>query len=101
MRLLLLVPLLLVLTGCGSGGGSPQTTAEEECRQQAYHDPKVEAEIAAGIPGTHYTFFNTAPENAQTRVQDALRQATMECLQRRGIPGAGGVEPVKNYPFAF
>jgi hypothetical protein len=101
MRLLPLLPLLLMLAGCGSGSGSLQAASEEDCRKQAYHDPKVEAAIAAGIPGTHYTYFNTAPANAQTKVQDALQQATAECLRRRGIPGAGGVEPVKNYPFAF
>ncbi len=90
---------LLSLAACSSG--SPRTAGEEACRQQAYTDPHVKALIAASNPSTTNNIFDFSFTTPQDEAQAAVRQATLDCMRRRGLASAGGVEPVKQYPFGF
>ncbi|HEY6432988.1 MAG TPA: hypothetical protein VIZ17_13490 [Acetobacteraceae bacterium] len=88
---------LLLLVGCSSR--PPQTAGEVACRQQAYTDPHVKALIAASNPSTTNNIFDFRFTTPQDDAQAAIRQATLDCMRRRGLISAGGVEPVKQYPF--
>lgn len=78
-----LLPLLMAACSAGPSGDSPDAV----CRRQAYDDPRVKALIMpnAALVGPDSDFALTV----------ALRNATQDCLRKRGIAVRGGVEPVR------
>ncbi len=94
-----LILLLPLLSGCGGGSGLPQTEGAAECRQVALRDPEVRATIAATNRGTTNNVFDKSLQDPHELAREATRQATLDCMRKRGFAGPGGVEPVRNYPF--
>ncbi|MBV8915760.1 MAG: hypothetical protein JOZ05_22325 [Acetobacteraceae bacterium] len=76
--------LLLALAACVTGD-SPQA----QCERQADQDPTVRS-IYRGDQGD-YTQLGPARSNLLW----AKRQATIKCLQAKGVLPPGGVEPVR------
>jgi hypothetical protein len=97
MRTPVAMAALLWLAGCSSAPS--QSAGEAACRQQAYNDPHVKALIALSNPGTSNNIFDFSYTTPKEDAQAAVRQATLDCMRRRGLVSAGGVEPVKQYPF--
>ncbi len=84
LTLPLILVLPLALAACAAGN-SPQA----ECERQADQDPTVRS-IYRGDQGD-YTQLGPARSNLMW----AKRQATIKCLQAKGILPPGGVEPVR------
>ena len=81
-----LVPLLgIVLAACGTADNSPQA----QCERQADQDPTVRS-IYRGDQGD-YTQLGPARSN----LMEAKRQATLKCMQQKGLAPPGGVEPIR------
>ena len=80
----LLLLLALLLAACATDN-SPQA----ECRRQANNDPEVKALFVDSLRNQSYAATH-AGELAYLR-----RQATLRCLQDRGLASPGGVEPVR------
>jgi hypothetical protein len=86
MRLWLVLPLLLA--GCGILGprsSSPQA----ECEWQANSDPKVESLSLQEFNR------NTQSPDLRPDIAVAKHEATVRCLQARGLVPPGGVQPVR------
>lgn len=77
--------LLLALSACAAADNSPQA----QCERQADRDPTV-LSIYRGDQGD-YTRLGPARSNLMW----AKRQATIKCLQSKGILPPTGVEPVR------
>ena len=94
-------PLILlavcVVAACSS---RPQTAGEAACRQEAYNDPQVREMIATSNPAVTNNVFDKSNTTPQEDANAAVRQATLDCMRRRGLATQGGVEPVKRYPFS-
>ena len=75
---------LLLLAHC-----SADNTPQAQCERQADQDPTVKS-IYRGDQGD-YTRLGPARSN----LMFAKRQATIACLQAKGILPPGGVEPVR------
>lgn len=88
----------MLLAGCASGG--TQSAAVAECRQEALNQPNIRTMIANSQPGVTGHIFNKSLTSSQEDTQQAIREATQDCLRRRGLAAGGGVEPVKNYGFS-
>ncbi len=78
MRLVAL--LAIMLSGCGYAGFGD--TPQAQCARQANADPAVVA-------------INRNTWIDGYRLDFALRQATLRCLQAKGLAPPGGVEPVQ------
>ncbi|HSU06070.1 MAG TPA: phosphoribosylamine--glycine ligase [Acetobacteraceae bacterium] len=89
---------LMLLGACASR--SPETTAQAACRREAYADPQVKTLIANSNPAVTNNIFDKSLTTPQEDAQAAVRQATLDCMRRRGLATPGGVEPVKRYPFS-
>jgi hypothetical protein len=76
--------VLLLMASC-----SADNTPQAQCERQADKDPTVQS-IYAGYQGD-YTQLGPARSN----LMFAKRQATIACLQAKGILPPGGVEPVR------
>ena len=75
------VPLLAVLlAGCGYAGVGD--TPQAQCTRQANADPAVVA-------------INRQPWIDGYRLDFALRQATLRCMQAKGLAPPGGVQAVQ------
>jgi hypothetical protein len=83
---LLVLPLLLA--GCAT-----DDTPEAQCKRQAYDDPAVRQAYTDSISA-----YNQA---GRDKLAVALRQATLECLQKRGLAPPGGVQPVERSYYLF
>jgi hypothetical protein len=88
----------VLLAACSSG--RTQTAAEAECRREAFSQPNVRTLIASSQPGTYNLIFNKSLTSPQEDTRQAIREATQECLRRKGLAAGGGVEPVKSYGFS-
>jgi hypothetical protein len=87
MKLRVLAPFAAFLLAACAGGGD--NSPEAVCRRQAYDDPAVRA--------TRLQMMQVPSANLglQGQLQYQLRQATMRCLQDKGLAVPGGVEPVR------
>lgn len=77
--------LPLTVGACGPRTDTPQA----QCERQAYDDPEVRR-IYGGESGD----FRQAGV-PQEQLKMAVRQATVRCLQQKGLAPPGGVEPVQ------
>jgi len=84
LRVLVLLAALLP-AACASSNNSPEAV----CRRQAYDDPQVRA-LRVQMMRSY-----SANLGSQGQLQYLLRQATLRCLQDKGLAVPGGVEPVK------
>jgi hypothetical protein len=84
-RLACLVPLLV--GGCTVG--PPDNSPQAQCERQANEDPTVQA-IYRGEQGD-YTQIGPARSNLLW----TKRQATLKCMQQKGLAPPGGVEPIR------
>lgn len=77
----------VMLAGCTvtPKDNSPQA----QCARDAYNDPRVK-ELYAQTPDGMYT----QQSEERRKMDEALRQATIRCLQAKGLAIPGGVEPV-------
>lgn len=94
------VVLLCVLLVAACASRTAATPGEAECRAEAYKQPQVKAAMARVNPSTTNTLFNKELQNPQEIAREAVRDATIDCMRRRGFATPGGVEPVKSYPFS-
>ncbi len=85
LRVLALLVALLLPAACASSDNSPEAL----CRQQAYSDPQVRALRIQMMQSS------SANLGSQGQLQYLLRQATLRCLQDKGLAVPGGVEPVQ------
>jgi hypothetical protein len=95
---ILVTIVMVMLAGCASKP-TTRTADDAVCRKEAYNDPHVKALIARSVPGITNNIFDFSFSDPQTDAQYAYRQAVQACLVRRGLATAGGVEPVRQYPF--
>ncbi|HTU53266.1 MAG TPA: hypothetical protein VMF62_04775 [Acetobacteraceae bacterium] len=87
MKLRLLAPIAALLLAACSGGGD--NSPEAVCRRQAYNDPQVHALRIQMMQ------IPSASLGSQGQLQYLLNQATLRCLQDKGLAVPGGVEPVR------
>lgn len=99
MTRLALLTVLLLLSACGSNR-PPQTALERQCRQEANNSPQVKSLLIAAIPGTTNDWLDKSVESAHDQAGFVRDQLVQDCLRRHGVATAGGVEPVKKYPFS-
>ncbi|HWA79113.1 MAG TPA: hypothetical protein VG848_02270 [Acetobacteraceae bacterium] len=84
LRVLALLAVLLP-AACAPSDDSPQAV----CRRQAYDDPQVRALRVQMMQSS------SANLGSRGQLQYLLRQATLRCLQDKGLAVPGGVEPVQ------
>ncbi len=92
--------ILLAVCVVAACSPHPQTAGEAACRQEAYNDPQVKEMIATSNPAVTNNIFDKSNTTPQEDANAAVRQATLDCMRRRGLATRGGVEPVKRYPFS-
>lgn len=97
MKPLVLI-ILLALAACAPS--NPPVPGEAECRAEALRQPDVRAAIANSNTSGTNTIFNKGLQDPQEIAREAVRNATLACMQRRGFATHGGVEPVRRYPFS-
>lgn len=97
MRPLLLI-VLLALAACGSN--TPPAPGEAECRAEALRQPDVKAAITDTNTASTNDVFNKELQDPKEIAREAVRKATLDCMQRRGFAAPGGVESVRSYPFS-
>ncbi len=86
MKLRVLVPLAaLLIAACQPTDNSPEAV----CRRQAYNDPQV---VALRIRMMQSASVDLGSKG---ELQYLLEQATLRCLQDKGLAVPGGVEPVQ------
>ncbi len=82
--------LLLACTACAGVPSAPAPPAVVACQEGVYNDPAVKELIEIGV-GSQY-FMNEHQEGLKAAKADA----TLRCLQSRGLaPLGGGVERPK------
>jgi outer membrane biogenesis lipoprotein LolB len=85
MTLRVLVSLaVLLLAACTTTGNSPQAA----CRSQANYDPQVRALRTSMVQNPSVALGSSG------QLEYLIRQATIRCLQDKGLAVPGGVEPV-------
>ena len=85
MKLRVLAPFAAVLlAACATTDNSPQAV----CRRQAYNDPQVNALRIRMMQSPSVNLGSNG------QLQYLLQQATLRCLQDKGLAVPGGVEPV-------
>ncbi|HUC16942.1 MAG TPA: hypothetical protein VMA37_04545 [Acetobacteraceae bacterium] len=84
LRVLVLLAALLP-AACAPSDNSPEAV----CRHQAYDDPQVRA-LRIQMMRSY-----SANLGSQGQLKYLLRQATLRCLQDKGVAVPGGVEPVQ------
>ena len=77
--------IALLLTACAAKDNSPLA----QCEREADQDPTVRS-IYRGDQGD-YTQLGPARSNLMW----AKRQATLKCMQQKGLAPPGGVEPIR------
>ena len=75
--------LCLLLAGCAAAGGN---TPEQACAREADDTPTVKELVIKGVGNPQFQW-----ENGE-RLRLARRDATLACLQARGLAAKGGVE---------
>ena len=83
---LLVLAVLAPLAACGGDANTPQA----QCEQQAYNDPAVKLIMQQRVSGNDYLLHTLLPAQ-----RDAVKAATLRCLQQRGLAPPGGVEKQK------
>jgi hypothetical protein len=84
MRFVAVPFVAVLLAACATTGDSPRAV----CRRQAYNDPQV---TALRIRMMQIPSVNLGSSG---QLQYLLQQATLRCLQDKGLAVPGGVEPV-------
>jgi hypothetical protein len=77
--------LALLLTACAAKDNSPQA----QCERQADQDPIVRS-IYRGDQGDY-----TQLGQARSNLMWAKRDATVKCMQQKGLAPPGGVQPIR------
>lgn len=97
MKPLVLI-VLLALAACAPS--NPPVPGEAECRAEALRQPDVKAAIADTNTASTNDVFEKGVQDPKEIAREAVRNATMACMQRRGFATPGGVESVRKYPFS-
>lgn len=90
-----ILPVLLVLAGCGAGVSDESLPREPgpdaaACREEATRDPEARRVASSTTPG------NLAQEDRVRReLREVLLRSYNACMVRRGARSRGGVEAVR------
>lgn len=84
----LALPIMIVCALAACSSGPSQSPAVADCEAQANNDPTVKQLISIQSGSLNLQ------ANGQHELDDAKRQATLNCLRAKGLISAGGVEPV-------